>query len=304
MNEEIDEENLLELIYQDCYICIPLIAFTRKSFVLKAVKYYGFLLHKVSDILKKDPEVVLEAIKQNVHVLRYASEILRSNKQFILNAVEHKGLALLYASNNLRDDAEIVFKAIGQCCHALKVASDRLKNDKEFMINCIEYNNSTVQYISDELKKDTAFILKAVILAPSVLKYISKDLLLDTNLLCEILYHNIEAIHYIPEKKSDKMFMFTLIKKLIENEIYHNQKNPFEYLSDTLISDKNFVLKIFTEIDDSIYDYLPPILKEDKNFILEILSLRNTPYLYPILSPCDQKMKGFLWRSLAKLYSY
>ena len=41
-------------------------------------------------------------------MLRYASEILRSNKQFVLNAVKHKGLALSYASKWLKDDFDIV----------------------------------------------------------------------------------------------------------------------------------------------------------------------------------------------------
>ena len=43
-----------------------------KLFVLEAVKYNGILLQYVSDELKKDMQVIYEAVKQNIHALKLA----------------------------------------------------------------------------------------------------------------------------------------------------------------------------------------------------------------------------------------
>ena len=129
-----NEEDLLKLIYQD-YSIIPSIAFTRKSFVLNAVKYWGLLLYNASDNFKKDQEVVLAAIKQNVNAFRHASWILRNNKQFVLNVVKRNGLALSYVSEILSDDEEIVFKAIKQNFHSFQYASKRLRGNKQFVLS-------------------------------------------------------------------------------------------------------------------------------------------------------------------------
>jgi len=64
--------------------------------------------------LKKDREVVFEAIKQN-------------------------GYALKYADDSLKKDKEVVFEAVKQNGYALQYSDEQLKQDKLFLNSCIDY---------------------------------------------------------------------------------------------------------------------------------------------------------------------
>ena len=54
-----------------------------RSFILDAVKINGLTLHNASDILKSDPEVCLEAIKNEKNSFEFIDESLKSNKEFL-----------------------------------------------------------------------------------------------------------------------------------------------------------------------------------------------------------------------------
>ena len=56
---------------------------------------------------------VLEAVKQNGRVLRFASAALKDDREIVLEAIKQNGGALEYASAALQDDREIVDYAGG-----------------------------------------------------------------------------------------------------------------------------------------------------------------------------------------------
>ena len=58
--------------------------------------------------IRADRKIVLAAVLQYRHALRYVSEQLRSDPEFILTAVQLTELALQHASEELRADREIV----------------------------------------------------------------------------------------------------------------------------------------------------------------------------------------------------
>ena len=57
--------------------------------------------------LKRDREVVLEAVKQDGYALRFASEELRGDRDVVMEAVKQNGDALQYASQELQRDTEV-----------------------------------------------------------------------------------------------------------------------------------------------------------------------------------------------------
>ena len=69
-----------------------------KEVILEAVKFDGRLLKYASDELRKDREVVLEAVKKDERALDYACEELRNDKEVILEVVKKDGKYLQYVS--------------------------------------------------------------------------------------------------------------------------------------------------------------------------------------------------------------
>ena len=59
----------------------------------------------VHESLKKDKEVVLEAVKQHGGALQYANESLKKDKEVVLEAVQQHGWTLQYADESLKKDA-------------------------------------------------------------------------------------------------------------------------------------------------------------------------------------------------------
>ena len=84
-----------------------------------------------SEELKRDKEVVLEAVKKWGEALEYASEEFKNDKEVVLEAVKNDGYALKYASEELKNDKEVVLAAIRNTRYALEYASWRLQNDEE-----------------------------------------------------------------------------------------------------------------------------------------------------------------------------
>ena len=60
-----------------------------------------------------------------------ASDRLKDDKDVMMKAVVQYGHALKYASGRLKDDKDVMMKAVAQYGHALKYASGLLKDDKD-----------------------------------------------------------------------------------------------------------------------------------------------------------------------------
>lgn len=92
----------------------------------------GALWHAAA-VLKADPEVVLEAVKEDGGALWYASAKLKSDREFVLRCVAVNGVSLRYVATTLKGDREIVLAAIAQDRTALRYASADLQRDREIV---------------------------------------------------------------------------------------------------------------------------------------------------------------------------
>ena len=72
----------------------------------------GLALGCVSEKLRGDREVVMEAVRQNGLALEHASEELRGDREVVMEAVRQIGSALQHASEELKDDREILMEAV------------------------------------------------------------------------------------------------------------------------------------------------------------------------------------------------
>ena len=133
-----------------------------KDVVLAAVKQNVHALEYADDSLKKDKEIVLIAVKQDGDALRYADESLKKDKEIVLIAVKQYGTTLEYADDSLKKDKEVVLLAVKQSGYALKYADDSLKKDREIVLEAVKASGNNLQYADDSLKKDKEIVDAAV----------------------------------------------------------------------------------------------------------------------------------------------
>ena len=105
-----------------------------------------------TDQLKDDKEVVLTAIKNDPHALKYASEKLKNNKEFIKEATKISSFSLEFANYKFRDDKDVMLIAVENYPPSLELASERLKNDIEVVRRAVEYNTYVMKDEDDNEK--------------------------------------------------------------------------------------------------------------------------------------------------------
>ena len=129
-----------------------------KEIILKIIKEepgvtYDLLLHDSSQITpNKRNEFYFNYIdiptycSQDSFILKYVSDKLKDDKEVVIEAIKRNGLALEFASDRLKDDKDIVIEAVKNNGFALEFASDRLKNDKEIVFNAVKNNIYSLKF--------------------------------------------------------------------------------------------------------------------------------------------------------------
>ncbi|KAG2383700.1 hypothetical protein C9374_004371 [Naegleria lovaniensis] len=148
--------------------------YSNKHVMLKVVQEFGFLLLYASNdlkrdrdiilnaMLKDDQEIVIEAIKQDVRAIRYASQKLWSDKQFLLEAVK------LGCKNCLRNapkeyakDKEFVLQAIRHNCFGI-IGDNYTCFDKEIMLEAVKNNGYALRFAIAKFRQDPEVVLTAL----------------------------------------------------------------------------------------------------------------------------------------------
>jgi hypothetical protein len=143
-----------------------------KDVVLAAIRQNVEALDYADDNLKHDRDFVLAAVGQNAKALYYADESLKKDKNFVLAAVRKNGRALCYANQIYRQDMDVVLAAIRQngkdrevvwaaVCqngYALYYADESLKGDWNIVLAAVRQNGYALQYADESLKRSKHFL--------------------------------------------------------------------------------------------------------------------------------------------------
>ena len=179
-----DDRDFILLISDKCDIPFDLLNdkyMDDKEIVLKLVSHIsrvGLFLEKVSDRLKKDKEVVMEAIKRDIHTLEYASDALKSDKEFILELVKQDVWTLQYASDELKNNRDVVTEAIKRDFSTLS-----LTKNKELVIEIVKNNVRALEFVNKELLDDKDFAMNIIKIDANAIHYISNRLVNDSDIL-------------------------------------------------------------------------------------------------------------------------
>lgn len=80
--------------------------------VLAAVRRDGVVLQRLEARFKRDPEIVLEAIRNNVKAFQYADLSLHEKEWFVLEVMKTNGLALQFLQGSLRFQKNVIEEAL------------------------------------------------------------------------------------------------------------------------------------------------------------------------------------------------
>jgi hypothetical protein len=238
--------------------------------VLEAVKQYGYALEYADDSLKKDKDFVLAAVKKNGRVLIYADDSFKKDKDFVLAAVKENTAALEYADDSFKKDKDVVLAAVKQNGYALYYAADSLKKDKEFMfvaINLDRLFRVALQYADDSLKKDKEVVLAAVKQKGFALNYADDSFKKDKDVVLAAVKQDGSALEYADDSlKKDKEVVLAAVKQY---------GRALKYADDSLKKDKEVVSAAIKQ-DGSALEYADDSLKEDANLMFKaIINFNN-----------------------------
>ena len=135
------------------------------DYVLERVKNYGNHLKNVSGRLKKNRQVVTQAVQHNFLPFEYAHKSLRFDPNFVLSLLK-QGVSpriLKFVSEEIRDDKNIILAAIEvNANYALANASERLKDNYYIVFEAVTRDGASYIHASERLKDDRSIVLIAV----------------------------------------------------------------------------------------------------------------------------------------------
>ncbi|KAG2388595.1 hypothetical protein C9374_000034 [Naegleria lovaniensis] len=300
-----------------------------REIVLAAVKQNGTVLGRIvqeewSDgnvtlekgKLRSDPEIALEAIKQNKKALfdvpnnlhrdlSFMSKALQliypdlknfdySSKEIMLNIVQDFPFLLKFASDEIKNDRDVVINAICNSVHSLEFASDSCKNDKEIALLAVRLEAIGLCLVSQELKNDYDVVLAAVHRDGNALSYASETLKRNKEILLTAIKTNARAFIYMSkELKSDKEFILQVVRK---------NGSAIVYLDDATKEDEEIIVEAIKQ-DPKALRYAPTKFRHDPQFLLRMVKLGCKHFLSYIGSELP-KNKEFMIQVVKEIGLY
>ena len=130
-----------------------------RNVLAAALPRCGDCLELADEALQDDKALVLAAVANAPHALRFASERLRNDRQVVLEAVKRSGAVLQNLPEQLRDDDEIAAAALRDNPQNLRFISDRLRSDKDFVVNGVGTVYPRLKQLGALPLPDAAFFL-------------------------------------------------------------------------------------------------------------------------------------------------
>lgn len=162
----------------------------------------GLLLEHVPQHLKKDFELVNDAVMQNAHSFRYADDELKKHKGLVLNAVKRSFEMFRHADYSLRDDRKYVYRCILQAgCEVLSYASESVRSDRELIMSLINEHGEIflrlIPFASESVKTDKKFLLKLVKkFGMETFRYIDSSLVKERNFMLDCIREKYSLLEY------------------------------------------------------------------------------------------------------------
>jgi len=320
-------KNIFELLPKDLQV--------DKKFIIKSITYNYEIFELVDEAFKDDPEVVLHAINLHTIIeknkrtyntvkkyspLKFASDNIKKNYQIVFEAVKRDGYSINFASVELKHDIDILLESIktgGGLSSFIKLplilqTRDNLliavKNgfsslhdlssefiaDKQVILEIVKNYGDALFNVISEFKDSFEIVLSAVNNRGSALKYASDNLKNNKEVVTAAVKNNGLALEFASDELKNDL---QIVKLAIENvpksiQFASNDlknmkelalfavllnKDTFEYISETLRGDKEIVLIVLNKVAGSFVfkDFWKLLSSKTKNdldvFVLSLI---------------------------------
>lgn len=309
-----DKEFVLEVIsilyYNDCIK--KLLKHIPKKFkkdreIIEALaKQDGLIaLEYAHPSLRKDENIVLEAVSSNGYALRYAHLSLRKNRNIVMEAVANcecqhwdydNMLPLIhYIPSSLKKDRQLILKFLEGSEWGLQYVHSIFKKDKEIISSCVQRSGWTLEYANILLRKDKEIVLQAIQCYPLALQFAHQSIKRDKEICLEAINRDEYAFEFVDASlKKDKDFI-----KIAMNH-FDDPSYIFQYLDESIKKDTDFIfeiIKLFKKIKNAnliyVYREIDITLKLDYTIVIEILRhlISEGNYLYEFFNMIPNALK-------------
>ena len=174
----------------------------------------------------------------NYFAIKYASDIIKSDPELMLNAVSVNGSLLEYGSTDIKDNFDIVYVAVNQydiSYPVLQFASDRLRNNKDIVLAALACNGEAFKFASTELQDDEDIVNEALDNQGMQLEFVSERLQNIYEISLKAVSNESMALQFVPNK-------FKNVKELVIIAVRENGLS-LEFASIDLRDDIDVVLE-------------------------------------------------------------
>lgn len=131
-----------------------------------------------NDYINSFVKALLLVVKDG-SLLQDVSEDLKGNSWLVLEAIKQDAIAYCYASDRLKNDKRIAMAAVTSCSQALQWLPEKFRDDEDIVLAAIKHNEyivSPLQFASKRLRSDPKIVMKAVADCGNCLNCVSKEL--------------------------------------------------------------------------------------------------------------------------------
>mmetsp|Transcript_23672 Transcript_23672/g.55220 ORF Transcript_23672/g.55220 Transcript_23672/m.55220 type:complete len:699 (-) Transcript_23672:57-2153(-) len=166
--------------------------------MLEAVRQDAEAIKKASPAMRADIDFVMEAVKINPATFKYADESLKADREVVIKAIHENPRVLRYA-DHFRSDRRLVAEAIARDPWALDCGSPEMLSDKELVLMAVRSEGCCLFMACPELKNDLDVIVAAAAQDPSALRCVSPKLLQKSSeLAMRLVQEKGELLQFLP----------------------------------------------------------------------------------------------------------
>ncbi|WP_422412858.1 MULTISPECIES: PEP/pyruvate-binding domain-containing protein [unclassified Endozoicomonas] len=166
-----------------------------KEEVSKALAKNG--LKDVSQRIRGDKELVLEAIITSPEKQRHFSEELKEDKDVAIALVSNCDCELGYLRPKFKDDYDVVKAAVKKFSRSLQFASERIRSDKDFIKELVAIDVECLMDVEASLLSDREYMLDLIAVDPGAIEYAALKFMYDQTFIDAAKLRNPKVIRYI-----------------------------------------------------------------------------------------------------------
>lgn len=255
-----------------------------KEIVMKAMREgQGHQSWKVmlygSKELRRDRDVLAEAVKQDYTAMAYASPYY-GDRNFMMKAVQQHGIALRYGTEEIRSDPDLAYaavktswramknvsrklsgssrivrEAVKQCWQALEYASEELRDDKDIVNLALKQSWRSLQFASLRLRGESGFMLKALAQGVESLQYAAPALCCDYDFMKQAVAVNGMALQYAAQDLMDRELVLEAVR---------NTWRALEHAPPSFCADRAVVLEAVHQHHAALQLACPSVLYDEE----------------------------------------